>query len=124
MKIYRMVVFFQNYYVSCSLILMFLIASLSLSPLSELPSVPGSDKAHHFIAYAALAFPLSVARPRLWLWGLLGFFGFSGAIELVQPYVNRYGEWADLFANGIGLLMGATAAHVMLYLNRKQQPLS
>ena len=124
MKIYRMVVFFQNYYASCSLILMFLIASLSLSPLSELPSVPGSDKAHHFVAYAALAFPLSVARPRLWLWGLLGFFGFSGMIELVQPYVNRYGEWADLFANGLGLLMGAAAAHVMLYLNRKQQPLS
>jgi len=120
MKISRIIVFFQNYYVSCSLILMFLIASLSLSPLSELPSVPGSDKAHHFVAYAALALPLSIARPQLWLWGLLGFFGFSGAIELVQPYVNRYGEWADLFANGLGLLMGAGAAHMMLYLNKKR----
>lgn len=120
MKINRTIVFFQHYYAWCSLTLMFFIASLSLSPLSELPSVPGSDKAHHFIAYAALAFPLSVARPRLWLWGLLGFFGFSGAIELLQPYVNRYGEWADLFANGLGLLMGAGVAHLILYLNKKQ----
>lgn len=98
---------------------MILIASLSLSPLSELPPIPGNDKAHHLIAYAVLAFPLSVARPRSWLWGLLGFLIFSGAIELVQPYVNRYGEWADLLANGIGLLIGAMAAQVMLHLNKK-----
>lgn len=98
---------------------MILIASLSLAPLAELPPIPGNDKTHHLIAYAVLAFPLSVARPRSWLWGLFGFLIFSGAIELVQPYVNRYGEWADLFANGIGLLIGAMTAHVMLHLNKK-----
>lgn len=119
MRINRIVVFFQHYYVWCTLTLMVLIASLSLSPLSELPTIPGSDKTHHIVAYATLAIPLSVARPRSWLWGLLGLLSFSGAIELAQPYVNRYGEWADLFANGLGLLVGAIAAHVMLYLNKK-----
>lgn len=98
---------------------MILIASVSLFPLSELPPIPGSDKTHHLIAYAVLAFPLSIARPRSWIWGLFGFLLFSGAIELVQPYVNRYGEWADLFANGLGLLIGAIAAQVMLHFNKK-----
>lgn len=98
---------------------MILIASVSLFPLSELPPIPGSDKTHHLIAYAVLAFPVSVARPQRWLWGLVGFLLFSGAIELVQPYVNRYGEWADLFANGLGLLIGAISAQVLLYFNKK-----
>ena len=32
---------------------------LSLTPLEQLPDAPGSDKWHHFIAYGALALPLS-----------------------------------------------------------------
>lgn len=119
MKVNRIITFFQNYYIWCTLPLMILIASVSLFPLSELPPIPGSDKTHHLIAYAVLAFPLSIARPRSWIWGLFGFLLFSGAIELVQPYVNRYGEWADLFANGLGLLIGAIAAQVMLHFNKK-----
>ena len=119
MKTNRIITFFQNYHGWCTLQLMILIASLSLFPLSELPPVPGNDKTHHLIAYAVLAFPLSVARPRSWLWGLFGFFIFSGTIELVQPYVNRYGEWADMFANGLGLLIGAMMAHLILYFNKK-----
>jgi len=25
---------------------------------------------------------------------------------MIQPYVNRYGEWLDFFANTIGVLIG------------------
>jgi len=32
---------------------------------------------------------------------------WSGAIELIQPYVNRYGEWLDLAANVAGVAIGA-----------------
>lgn len=78
---------------------------LSLSPLPTLPVVPGSDKTHHFIAYALLVFPAALANVKHLKWLVLLFILWSGAIELIQPYVNRYGEWLDLLANitGIGL---------------------
>ena len=31
---------------------------------------------------------------------------FGGAIELIQPLVNRAGEWADFWADGIGIGVG------------------
>lgn len=78
-----------------TIITLIAITYLSLSPLANLPSAPGSDKTHHFIAYAALALPIAFAQPRFWLAILLGLFFYSGLIELIQPYVNRYGEWLD-----------------------------
>jgi uncharacterized membrane protein HdeD (DUF308 family) len=30
----------------------------------------------------------------------------SGIIELIQPYVNRHGEWLDFLANTIGVFSG------------------
>jgi len=34
------------------------------------------------------------------------FLGWSGGIELIQPYVNRYAEWGDFAANAAGLACG------------------
>lgn len=97
------------------------ITILSLYPLDNLPSVPGTDKTHHFIAYGALAFPVALARPEKWLLFILGFLVYSGVIELVQPYVNRYGEWLDLGANGLGLFVGILIASFVrsIFLNEK-----
>lgn len=82
------------------------ITTLSLLPLPELPDVPGNDKTHHFVAYAALMFPAALRRPRYY-WRLgAGFVLWSGCIELIQPFVNRYGEWLDLCANIAGLFLG------------------
>ena len=88
-----------------------IITVLSLIPLSELPEVPGGDKSHHLFAYALLIFPLGLSKPKNWLWIALFFFCWSGAIELLQPLVNRYADWLDLLANGLGLLCGLSAAH-------------
>ena len=79
----------------------------SLSPLAQLPDVPGSDKTHHVIAYAVLAFPTAIAMPRrVWMMALLCIC-LGGVIELIQPYVNRYGEWLDFIANMTGVLIGS-----------------
>jgi hypothetical protein len=75
----------KQYSVLISAIILLFITVLSLTPIPHLPAVPGSDKTHHFIAW-------------------------SGAIELIQPYVNRYGEWLDLLANSIGLVCGFIVA--------------
>lgn len=98
--------FLKTYWLLLTLIVLTPITVLSLYPLAHLPAAPGSDKLHHFIAYAALAFPVACARPKYWLVIVAGFLAYSGLIELIQPYVNRYGEWLDLGANAIGLLVG------------------
>lgn len=81
---------------------------LSLSPLAELPAVPGSDKTHHLIAYGALALPTAFAIPRKWLFLGVLYITLGGVIELIQPYVNRYGEWLDFAANSAGVLIGTS----------------
>jgi len=91
-------------------VVLFFITFFSLLPVAELPPVPGSDKTHHFVAYAALVFPAALAHAKHLKWLILGFFLWSGAIELIQPYVNRYGEWLDLLANSTGLVIGLLMA--------------
>ena len=75
-----------------------------LWPLEAPPPAPeGSDKLVHFIAFAALAFP--VARTgRLGL--LTVFIGASAFIELIQPTFNRNTELSDLVADTLSVLIG------------------
>ena len=96
----------EKHWLSVTLFILTAITILSLSPLKELPPVPGSDKTHHLIAYAALMFPTAIKKPKYWWAIALGFIAWSGAIELLQPYINRYGEWQDLLANITGLILG------------------
>jgi hypothetical protein len=86
------------------------ITFLSLWPLEQFPSVPGTDKTHHLIAYALLMFPTALRKPKNWLLIGLLFIAYSGTIELIQPYVNRYGEWLDMLANFTGVICGALLA--------------
>ena len=100
----------KSHWLLFTIVIILPITVLSLLPVDSLPLVPGTDKTHHFIAYGALAFPIALARPHKWLLIIIGFLGYSGVIELIQPYVNRYGEWLDLGANGLGLVVGIIIA--------------
>ncbi|KAA3593477.1 MAG: VanZ family protein [Candidatus Scalindua sp. AMX11] len=112
----RLLTFIKTNWVVFTLFTLIVITTLSLWPLKELPSVPGTDKAHHLIAYAVLMFPTALRKPKKWiLFGLL-FIAYSGAIELLQPYVNRYGEWLDMAANISGLVCGLVIAELINYL--------
>jgi VanZ family protein len=79
------------------------------------PSVPSigpasSDKVEHFIGFALLAGPLSFAYPRH-IWSVIvAAVIFGAAIEVVQPYVSRGREAADLVADALGALAGGIAA--------------
>ena len=97
-------------WIAFTMLLLALITFLSLWPLDELPSVPGTDKTHHFIAYTFLMLPTALRKPNRWVLFVLFFIVYSGAIELIQPYVNRYGEWLDMFANTAGLVFGLIIA--------------
>ena len=93
-----------------TLLILTMISILSLLPLAALPPAPGTDKTHHFIAYAMLMLPVALRKPANWILFGVFFILYSGVIELIQPFVNRYGEWLDLFANAVGIICGVIIA--------------
>ncbi|SON48306.1 VanZ family protein [Vibrio tapetis] len=105
-----------RYWAALVMVLGLTITYLSLSPIQELPSVPGTDKTHHFIAYAALMFPIALRKPKHWkIYGAV-LIGYSGVIELIQPYMNRHGEWLDMLANTSGVIIGIFLATLVNFL--------
>jgi VanZ family protein len=109
----RLIGLVQKYWLAITLLVLVAVTILSLLPAPSLPPVPGTDKTHHFIAYAALTFSVALARPKNWLLIAFFFVAWSGAIEIIQPYVNRYGEWMDLAANAGGAACGILLAKVV-----------
>ncbi|MDA7448568.1 VanZ family protein [Planktomarina temperata] len=90
-----------------TLIVLFTLTVAMLWPLDPPPPAPaGSDKIIHFLAFAALAFPLACTG-RV---GLLPVFicasAFGGAMELIQPTFNRGADVNDWVADIIGVLLG------------------
>ena len=78
-----------------------------LWPLEAPPPAPeGSDKLVHFIAFAALAFPLAYTGR----FGLspvfIGASVYGGAIELIQPSFNRSADINDWVADISGVVLG------------------
>lgn len=102
----RLLTMIRTYWVALTLMLLAIICTLSLYPLEALPSMPGTDKTHHFIAYFALVMPMALRKPTYWPVVFLLFIFVGGSIELIQPFVNRYGEWLDLTANVSGVVCG------------------
>ncbi len=103
-------------WLACTALTLAAITVLSLRPVT-VPDVPGGDKTLHLVAYAALMFPAGLRRPKQLAAIFFFFFLYSGAIELIQPYVNRCGEWLDLAANILGLFCGLLLAEVLRRLN-------
>ncbi len=80
----------------------------TLTPPEEMPQdVPGSDKLHHFMGFAALAFPMVAYRPRSALWVVPAAAAFGVIIELLQPYFGRHRDVGDMIANTTGAMAGA-----------------
>lgn len=95
----------SRYAFHLTFLLVAVITWLSLYPV-EFPEMPGNDKTGHFIAYAACVLPVSFARPKNLYLILLAVLIWSGLMELIQPYVNRYADWLDLAANAVGIVIG------------------
>ena len=78
----------------------------TLTPLPKSLDVPGSDKWHHFVAFAFLVYPLTVANKKCWIPIILFGLFFGALIELVQPHLDRFGDIQDFQADAIGVLIG------------------
>jgi VanZ family protein len=78
-----------------------------LWPLEAPPPAPeGSDKLVHFIAFAALAFPLARTGRFGVIPVLIGASAFGGMIELIQPTFNRSADVNDWIADTLGVPIG------------------
>jgi VanZ family protein len=112
--------------VSLTAVLAVTIAYLTLMPVSMPQSVPGSDKLHHLIAFAALTLPCAALWPRALLWLLPAAVLFGGAIEIIQPGIGRSGEWADFYADvagvSLGMILGLSLNRLPMGRPRAPQP--
>ena len=96
----------------------------TLTPLPQAVDVAGTDKWHHFLAFAALTYPLTAASRRYWL--LIITFGlvFGASIEIIQPYVNGFGDMADFTADAVGVLIGFSFGIIVYFLKLKNDKLA
>ena len=96
----------------------FAIGLATLTPVETLPNVSGSDKLYHLISFAILTLPIAIIRPHA-LWIILGLsIAYGGAIEIIQPLVNRNCEMADLFADTCGAVLGILGGKLLLSKTR------
>ncbi|MEZ8007540.1 MAG: VanZ family protein [Amylibacter sp.] len=84
----------------------------TLTPLHQKIDVPGTDKWHHFVAFAALVYPLASASKRYWLKIIIFSLLLGASIEIIQPYLNRFGEIKDFIADAIGVSVGILLAAI------------
>ncbi len=85
-----------------TLLLAAVLCVLTLSPPGPAVGPPSPDKLYHFIGFGLLALPLCLAYPRRGWAVIAGVIMFGAAIEVIQPFVGRGAEWADLLADALG----------------------
>ena len=104
---------FPRAYLALGRALIIVILVLSLAPLPAPPlHVEQGDKIGHALAYFALMgwYAQLFDTRRALFWRAAAFVVLGGAIELVQPYVNRDAEWLDLGADALGVMLGLLLA--------------
>ncbi|WP_353668003.1 hypothetical protein [Marinomonas sp. THO17] len=94
------------------------ISVATLTPMEHLPDAPGSDKLHHVIGFGGWALMCAFGPLKRFLWMAVFIFLWGGVIELIQPSVNRYGEWLDFYADGLGVFI-VVLLRGMLYYRAK-----
>ncbi|ETX10314.1 hypothetical protein MUS1_15475 [Marinomonas ushuaiensis DSM 15871] len=83
----------------------FIISLATLLPAENLPPAPGSDKLHHIIGFGGWTLICALGPFKRFAYMALFIIFWGGAIELIQPSVNRYGEWLDFYADAFGVLL-------------------
>lgn len=92
------------------------IAALTLIPLNVPKGVPGTDKFHHVLAFAALTLPCAALYPKALLKVMLAAALYGSAIEIIQPFVGRSGEVADFIADIVGIIFGALLGLILNFV--------
>jgi VanZ family protein len=108
---------------SCFWLLLLGTLWLSLVPVDQIPSAFSFwDKAQHALGFAVLAFTGLLSYPGHRRQLLLGLVLFGVGIEYAQHLTGwREGDWADWFADCVGLTLGSVSWKIT-GLTAKPQP--
>ena len=127
---------FKKYPFSCVLIAAIWYLSLLFeAPETPLDDVPLVDKWVHMVMYGGTFSVLWIEyirqhqqpdNKKLLIWAFIAPIVMSGILELLQEYCTetRQGEWTDLLANSIGVILAAVIGLVLLYLRAKRNRVS
>ena len=110
--------YFGKYKFTWLIIGIILYLSFFTPPKTELDDISNIDKLAHICMYGGLCSILwieylrshiQIQRIRVFIGGIVLPIAFSGIIELLQEYAttNRSGDWADMIANSIGVILAA-----------------
>ena len=110
--------YFRKYTFSWLIIGIIIYLSFFTPPKTELDNISNIDKLAHICMYGGLCSILwieylrshiQIQRIRVFIGGIVLPIAFSGIIELLQEYAttNRSGDWADMIANSIGVILAA-----------------
>ena len=110
--------YFRKYTFSWLIIGIIIYLSFFTPPKTELDNISNIDKLAHICMYGGLCSILwieylrshiQINRIRAFIGGIVLPIAFSGIIELLQEYAttNRSGDWADMIANSIGVVLAA-----------------
>jgi hypothetical protein len=96
-----------------SIAIAILVGILAFSPklVGEIPLL--NDKINHFLAFAAIVFPIAVVKPRWLIATSLLAITYGGAIEVIQPYFGDTRSIFDWLADIFGALAGVGAGLVL-----------
>lgn len=83
-----------------------LIGYFALIPVTPRSMAIPDDKLMHVVAFAVLVLPLSLIHARKAMFIFVGAVAYGLLIEVVQPYMGRFFELADLWADAIGAAIG------------------
>lgn len=91
------------------ILMLVVIAIVCLMPMEELPKTGFSDKTEHLLAFGAVAFWFGSIVMRYDLpWLALLLVAFGGLVEVGQEamHLGRHGDWRDLAADTLGIVLG------------------
>lgn len=105
-----------------TLLMTLAIGLTTLMPSSSGPApLLGLDKVAHLLAFGLLVIPITVRYPKHWPVIWMAALTYGGLIEIVQPYVGRGAEWADLVANGVGAAFAIALVHLYQRLRPRRE---
>ena len=82
--------------------------------------MPGTDKWHDLLAFAALTYPLTAASRRCWPLIIAFGLAFGASIEIIQPYVNRFCDMADFTTDAVGVVIGFSFGVIGYFFKTKK----